>query len=298
MSIHAHPELPEFEYIRPASVQEASRFLLDHPSESMLLLGGTDLFVRMRDGARHPRFVVDVKNLDGTGELEFDPSEGLKIGAAVNMNRLIASEDVNQYYPLLAEACRSVASYQLRTRATVVGNLCNASPAGDTIGACLAFNGALQVLNAEGERQEPLSSFFLGPGRTTLCPGDVVTALHLPPPPRGAKGMYIKLGRNQLSDLSIVGVTVLGWPDETAASGFRFRVILASVAPVPLVVTAAEELLSANPVDAALLKEAARVAKAACTPIDDVRSSARYRSAMVRSLTEKALLSVWNQLSQ
>jgi carbon-monoxide dehydrogenase medium subunit len=296
MSIHAHPELPEFDYIRPASVQEASRFLLDHPSEAMLLMGGTDLFVRMRDGAWRPKFVVDVKNLDGTGDLDFDPQAGLKIGAAVNMNRLIASEAVNQHYPLLAEACCSVASYQLRTRATVVGNICNASPAGDTIGACIAFGGTLLVNNAGGDRQEPLSDFFISPGRTKLCPGDIVTALHLPPPPHGAKGTYIKLGRNQLSDLSIVGITVLGWRDESTASGFRFRIILASVAPVPLVVHAAEELLSRNYIDPALLTEAARLAKESCTPIDDVRSSARYRSAMVRSLTEKALLSVWNQL--
>lgn len=298
MSLHAHPELPEFDYIRPASLQEASRFLTDHPSEAMLLLGGTDLFVRLRDGAGHPRYVVDVKNLDGAGELHFDPAAGLTIGAAVNMNRLIASPAVKEHYPLLAEACRSVASYQLRTRATVVGNICNASPAGDTIGACLAYDGELLVYSQEGFRREPLAGFFRGPGKTSLCPGDIVTALHLPLPPQGAAGRYLKLGRNQLSDLSIVGVSVLGWPAANAASGYRFRIALASVAPVPLVPSQAEALLSEEEITPALLQRAAKLAQAACSPIDDVRGSARYRSAMVRSLTEKALLSVWEKLSR
>jgi carbon-monoxide dehydrogenase medium subunit len=298
MSLDAHPELPEFDYIRPANLQEASRFLAAHPSEAMLLLGGTDLFVRMRDGAWTPRYVLDVKNLDGTNELSFDPASGVTIGAAVNMNRLIASADVIRHYPLLAEACRSVASYQLRTRATVVGNICNASPAGDTIGACIAFGGELLVYGPEGTRREPLAGFFKGPGRTNLCPGDIVTALHLPLPPQGAVGTYIKLGRNLLSDLSIVGVTVLGWPDATAASGYRFRIALASVAPVPFVPTEVEELLSAEAITPELIKRAARLAKDSCRPIDDVRGSARYRSAMVRSLTEKGLLSVWAELSR
>ena len=139
MTLDTHPALPEFEYIRPATLVEASEFLSHHPDEARPFLGGTDVFVRMRDGFITPKFLVDVKNLDGTNDLRFDPQAGLTIGAAVNMNRVIASPDVQAHYPLLAEACRSVASYQLRTRATIVGNICNASPAGDTIGACLVF---------------------------------------------------------------------------------------------------------------------------------------------------------------
>ena len=116
-----------------------------HADEARPFLGGTDVFVRMRDGFLKPRFLVDVKGLEGMSDLHFDPETGLTIGAAVNMNQLIASPDVQVHYPLLAEACRSVASYQLRNRATVVGNICNASPAGDTIGACLVFDGELHI---------------------------------------------------------------------------------------------------------------------------------------------------------
>lgn len=293
-----HPTLPEFDYFRPQSLQEASAFLAEHAGEARPFLGGTDLFVRMRDGALAPRYLVDVKHLDGTNELRFDPQRGLTIGAAVCMNHVIASPDVQRAYPLLAEACRSVASYQLRTRATVVGNVCNASPAGDTIGACLALDGLLSVHGTGGTRQEPLSAFFLGPGKTRLQPSDIVTSIHFPPPPPGCAGTYLKLGRNRLSDLSIVGVTVLAAPDTGLPSGFRFRIVLASVAPVPLVAAQAEACLAAQLVTPERIHEAALLAGAECHPIDDIRGSARYRKAMVKNLTEKALTAVWNKLQR
>ena len=179
MEYNTHPGLPEFEYILPQTLAEASEFLARNPEEARPFLGGTDVFVRMRDGFT-PRFLVDVKNLDGTNDLRFDPQTGLTLGAAVNMNRVIASPAVQEVYPLLVEACQSVASYQLRTRATVVGNLCNASPAGDTNGACLALDGVLHIHGPGGPRQEPLATFFLGPGKTTLKPGDIVTAISFP----------------------------------------------------------------------------------------------------------------------
>lgn len=296
MVTDTHPTLPEFDYFRPQSLQEASAFLAEHAGEARPFLGGTDLFVRMRDGALVPRYLVDVKHLEGTDELRFDPQHGLTIGAAVCMNRVIASPEVRRVYPLLAEACRSVASHQLRTRATVVGNVCNASPAGDTIGACLALDGVLNVHGTGGPRQEPLSAFFLGPGKTKLQPGDIVTSIHFPLPPLGCAGTYLKLGRNRLSDLSIVAVTVLAAPDPGLPSGCRFRIVLASVAPVPLVAVQAEEYLASRSVTLDSIAEAARLAGAACKPIDDIRGSARYRKSMVKNLTEKALTAVWNQL--
>ena len=296
MTIDTHPTLPEFEYLHPTTLSEASEFLAGHPAEARPFLGGTDVLVRMRDGFMSPKYLVDVKNLDGTNDLRFDPQAGLTVGAAVNMNRVIASPDVRAHYALLAQACESVASYQLRNRATIVGNICNASPAGDTIGACLVFKGVLQIHGVGGLRQEPLATFFLGPGKTTLKAGDVVTALHLPLPPSGCAGTYLKLGRNTLSDLSIVGVTALGYSDPGLPSGYGFRIALASVAPVPLVPTEAEAYLTRQPVTTESIGEAARLSAEACTPIDDVRGGARYRKVMVRNLCSKALSEVWEKL--
>ena len=297
MTINSHPALPEFEYVQPETLAEASDFLASHSVEARPFLGGTDVFVRMRDGFLTPKFLVDVKNMNGTNDLQFDSKSGMTLGAAVNMNRVIASPEVQAHYPLLADACRSVASYQLRTRATVVGNICNASPAGDTIGACLALDGTLHIHGINGPRQESLGSFFLGPGKTTLKPGDVVTAIHFPIPPKGCIGMYLKLGRNQLSDLSIVGVTALGHPDSSCQSGYRFRLALASVSPVPLVPSESETYLANNSITPESLREAARLSADACTPIDDVRGTARYRKQMVRNLSAKALAEVWKNLN-
>ncbi len=296
MSMNSHPGLPEFDYYRPKTLVEASEFLTSHPDEARPFLGGTDIFVRMRDGLTSPHFLVDVKHLDGMNDLHFDPQAGLTIGAAVSMNRVIASPEVQAHYPLLVEACRSVASYQLRTRATIIGNICNASPAGDTIGACLVLDGVLHIHGLKGPRQEALDGFFLGPGRTTLVPGDVVTAIHFPLPPQGCQGTYLKLGRNKLSDLSIVAVTVLGNLDSRLPSGYRFRLALASVAPRPLVVPEVETGLAKQAISHDTLHMAARSAYEACSPIDDVRSSARYRKEMVRNLSLKALIQIWERL--
>ncbi len=156
----------------------------------------------------------------------------------------------------------------------------------------------MHIHGIDGYRQESLDGFFLGPGKTSLKPGDIVTAIQLPVPPNGSAGTYIKLGRNTWSDLSIVGVTAFAYPDPTCASGYRFRLALASVAPVPLLVNDVEEYLAANPINEANLAQAAELARDACNPIDDVRGSARYRKQMVRNLTKKALTKVWMMLDK
>lgn len=294
--INAHPGLPEFDYVKPETLPEASRFLSAHAGVARPLLGGTDIFVRMRDGIWQDKYLVDVKGLDGVSDISYDPASGLSIGASVNMNRVIDSRHVKEHYALLADAASSVASYQLRSRATIVGNICNASPAGDTIGACILLGGILNVHGVDGTRQVPLDSFFLGPGETVLEPGDIVTSVQFPIPPEGLAGRYIKLGRNKASDLAIVGVTAVGYSDKGVLSGYRFRLALASVAPVPLVVQQVEAILSEKPITGDTLAEAAQAAMDACTPIDDVRSSARYRKVMARNLSLHALNGVWEKV--
>lgn len=294
MAREAHPGLPEFDYIKPSSLAEASQFLASHPGESRPLMGGTDIFVRLRDGAwKENKYLVDVKGLDGTNQIAFDPAAGLTIGAAVNMNQISSNPDVLTQYPLLAQACNTVAAYQLRNRATVVGNICNASPAGDTIGTCLLYNGILNIHGVDGIRQEPLSDFFKGPGKTTLNAGDVVISLFLPLPPVGFIGRYIKLNRNKRGDLAIVGVTAASWPNNDTNSGLTVRLALASVAPIPLVVPEVEEFFNAHEFNTETIAQAAQIAMDACKPIDDVRGSARYRKQMVRNLAKKALTAIF-----
>ncbi len=227
MTLDAHPSLPEFDYVKPATLAEASQFLAEHAGEARPFLGGTDTFVRMRDGLWKDKYLVDVKGLDGTDEISYT-DDGLLVGAAVPMNRVGVHPAVKEHYAVLTDAIDTVAGYQLRSRATIVGNICNASPAGDTIGACMLLGGVLNVHGLDGVRQEPLSTFFKGPGKTVLNPGDIVTSIHFPPPPDGLVGKYTKHGRNNRSDLAIVGVT--------ATTAVTWRLLVLRRSPIQTIV--------------------------------------------------------------
>ncbi len=294
----ARPGLPGFDYVRAGTPDEVIGLLEEHEEAARLLMGGTDLFARMRDGFVHPRIVVDVKHLPGMRDILYDEQTGLTAGAAVTMNQVARHPDVLAHYPLLAEAANSVASYQLRNRATLGGNLCNGSPAADTAPAVLALEGSFVLYGSGGEREVPSAEFFRAPGETAIQPGELMTAIRFPVPPAGSAGKYLKLGRNKAGDLAIAGVAVFGFPDEngTAASGYRFRIGLASVAPVPLRALEAEAVLAENPPGDDTFVLAAEKAMQAATPIDDVRASGAYRKAMVRNLTLRGLRDVWAQL--
>jgi len=294
----ARPGLPSFDYVRPGTIDEALRLLENHGPSALPLMGGTDLFVRLRDGFMQPKIVLDVKSLPSMRTILHDAGAGLTIGAAVTMNEVANHPVVGLSYPPLAEAAHSVASYQLRNRATLGGNLCNGSPAADTAPAALVLDGSVILHGLAGEREVPVAEFFLGPGRTAIQPGELMTAIRLPVPPSGSRGRYLKLGRNKAGDLAIAGVAILGFPDESTSSGYRFRIALASVAPVPLRVAAAEEPLASLPPGDEAFTVVAEKAMQACSPRDDVRASARYRRAMVRNLALRGLRDVWKQLQE
>jgi carbon-monoxide dehydrogenase medium subunit len=260
-------------------------------------MGGTDIFVRMRDGFVRPVLLVDVKHLPGMRGIIYNEEAGLTIGAATTLNEIAGHPVVQAHYPLLAEAANTVASYQIRNRATLGGNLCNASPAADTAPAALLLEASMVLYGPGGEREVPGDAFFLGPGATAIEADELMTAIRFPIPPRGAAGRYLKLGRNKAGDLAIAGVAVLGVPNATS-SGPRFRIGLSSVAPVPLRAREAEEVLAASPPGEETFARAADKAMEAATPIDDVRASAEYREAMVRSLTLRALREVWAQMEE
>jgi CO/xanthine dehydrogenase FAD-binding subunit len=292
----ARPGLPSFDYVRAGTFDEVTGLLEEHGEAARLLMGGTDLFVRMRNGDIRPQMVVDVKHLPGMRDILYDEQAGLTVGAAATMNQVASHPDIQAYCPLLAEAANSVASYQLRNRATIGGNLCNASPCADTALATLVLEGRVVLYGPDGEREIPVEEFFLGPGETALQAGEFMTAIRFPPLPANAAGRYLKLSRNKLGDLAIVSVAVFGFPDGMAPSGYRFRVALGSVAPVVLRALEAEEVLAANPPGEETFALAAEKATKAASPIDDVRASAAYRGAMVRNLTLRGLRDIWGQL--
>jgi CO/xanthine dehydrogenase FAD-binding subunit len=292
------PGLPSFDYIKPASPAEVTKLLLKSDGNARLFMGGTDVFVRMRDGIITPKFLIDVKRLSGMTAIKFNQHTGLTISAGVDMNSLARHPAVVRNYPLLAEAINSVASYQLRTRATMGGNLCNASPAADTAPAALVLGANLVLHGRRGERVVPIEEFFLGPGKTAIKRGEFLLRIEIPPMPKSAVGRYLKLGRNAHGDLAIVGVAALGYPDKKAKSGFSFRIALASVAPTPIRVPKAETILSASTLTLNAIEAAAIAAMETAKPISDVRSSAEYRRAMVKALTKRAIKEIWNAIRE
>jgi len=287
------PRLPDFDYIRLDSAESTAAFLKEHQDQAKPLLGGTDLFVLIRDRRIRPQYLVDVKHLAGFDALNFDPGRGLRLGAAVTLNQVIASAAVQAQYPVLAQAAKQVGGYQLRNRATLVGNLCNASPCGDTIGPSLLYQGSLEVLGTGGTRSIPLADFYLGPGKTSLQPGEIVCAIHFPTPAQGTQGVYLAFGRNQLSDLALAAVTVLAFPDPAAASGCGFQIALSAVAPIVLQIQEAQALLSSQDITPTSFEKAAGIARDQCRPIDDIRASKAYRRDLVYTLTLRALHQVW-----
>jgi carbon-monoxide dehydrogenase medium subunit len=260
-----------------------------------LMMGGTDLIPGLRDGVFRPRVVVDVKGLPGMRDLVFDAEGGLTVGAAVTMNDLAGNADVRAHYALLSEAAETVASYQLRNRATLGGNLCTASPCADTSPATLVLEAEFVLYGPDGERTVPAGEFFLGPGQTVLQPREFMTSIRLPSPPRGLQAHYLKLGRCKSGDLSLVGVAACAYLAGTPG-GYEFRLGLGSVAPTAVRAADAEAFLAANRPGEEAFSRAAEMAMAAASPITDVRGSADYQRAMVRTLTLRGLRAVWAQL--
>jgi len=294
--ITTYQKLPDFVYVKPNSLYEASCFLADNENTAKPFLGGTDLFIQLRNKSRKPKYLIDIKEIEGLNKISNTPNTGITIGASVNLNRIISSDVIYKQLGCLHESCESVGSYQLRNRATIIGNICNASPAGDTIGACILLDAELNVYNKNGEYRIPISNFFRGPGINTLKPGDIVTSINFPSIKPSIKGSYIKLGRNKKSDLAIVGVTVIGYSMPSNASSFSVRLSLTSAYPTPIEIIEVQKYFKDHKLTHKNISEISNIVMEACSPIDDIRGSKKYRKLMVRNLTQIALTSLCQRL--
>jgi CO/xanthine dehydrogenase FAD-binding subunit len=228
--------------------------------------------------------VVDLKHIPELVGIRETAEGGVAIGGAATLGSVSAHPAVALRYPVLVRCIEEVGAWPLRNRATLAGNICNASPAADTAIALLALEAAVAIEGPAGSRALPLSEFFKGPGKTALVPGEIVTEILLPKTTAGFAARYLRLSRRRGMDLATVGVLV------TRAGGrSSHRVALAAVAPVPLRVASAEELLDADGLDPASIQKAAQIACVTCSPISDLRGTADYRREMVGVLTARGL---------
>jgi carbon-monoxide dehydrogenase medium subunit len=276
-----------FHYHEPQSLAEASALLIELGSTAHVMAGATDLLVEIREELRSCEHVVNIKKIAGLAEFSCDSEDGLRFGALVTARQIETSPEVIGLYPNLATAASQLGSIQVRNRATVVGNICRASPSADTIPPLIADGARLTIYSEAGKREVAVEDFFTGPGRTVLKPGDIVTGVTVPPPAASSGRAYIKHGRRKAMELATVGVAVS--LEQKDGRCFDIRIALGAVAPTPIRARKAEALLRGRAIDAALLAEAAETAMLESTPISNVRASAAYRREMVGVLTRRAI---------
>ncbi len=279
-----------FDYVRAQSTEQAVALLAEAGDQARVLAGGTDLLAQMKEGRRRVGLVVDVKFIPELNELCYDPTEGLFLGAAVPCYRIYGNHAVARAYPGLIDAASLIGGVQIQGRASLGGNLCNASPAADSIPALIVHGAICQVAGPNGRREAPVETFCTGPGRTVLEKGELLVALHLPPPKRGFGAAYLRfIPRNEM-DIAVAGAGVAVQLEEDGKTLRSARVALGAVAPTPLHVREAGEALAGRAlaeVEAAI-DEAARLAQAAARPIDDMRGTIRQRKHLAAVLTRRA----------
>lgn len=275
--------MKEFEYLKPDSIKETISILSQFGGKAQILNGGTDLIVEMRDKIAQPEYLVDIKAIPQLSRITYNKQDGLNIGATVTLNEISNSNAVQINYPILAEACKTVGSYQVRNRATLVGNTCNASPAADTAPPLLVLEAKVNIIGPTGEKIVPITQFFTGVKKNILKKGEIVTSITIPPIKDSWTGVYLKQGRKKEVDLTTVGVAVVCIRDEV-------RIALGAVAPTPIRAFKTEELLKGKIIDEPLLKKAGESALTEVSPISDIRSSQEYREEIIKVLVRRAIL--------
>ena len=303
---NSHILVQEFEYIEPASLEETITLLGQYGDRAQVLAGGTYLLVQIKMERLAPEYVINVARLPGLEGISAHEG-GLRIGPLTKIRALRNSPPVQAGYAALAESCAAFGSTQIQVMGTVGGNLCNGSPASDTVPALMAFDARLVLAGSEGERILPVEEFVLGPGETALRDGELLVAIELPPLPRplpsegrgeGAGGVgsaFIKLSR-VAADLAKASVAAA-----VVREGDRVvecRLAFGSVGPTVSRARKAEHVLTGKPFSAELALEAGRVASGEISPIDDVRSTAWYRREVVKALTHDVLQVAWDRAGQ
>jgi CO/xanthine dehydrogenase FAD-binding subunit len=270
-----------FSYIKPRTLDEALAALQEDGAR--VLAGGTDLLVEMRNGERHPRKLVDIKGLEDLRQIAVNPEKGAAVGACVPLNVIIDNAEVRAHLPVLAEAAFSIATYQLRNRATLVGNICNASPAADMAPALYVLGAEVVAAGAEGERRLPIEEFFTGVKRNALKKGEMVLRVEIPATGK-AKTVFLKKQRVKGHDLAMINVAGLA----NSRSGI-LRICVGACAPTPVLIPDTDSLFRESKDPELLADRVAKLGQRVISPIDDVRSSREYRMDMAAVFVKRAV---------
>ncbi|WGS23875.1 MULTISPECIES: xanthine dehydrogenase family protein subunit M [unclassified Bradyrhizobium] len=263
-------------YVAPRTLDEAIGAFAAAGSAARIMAGGTDLLVQMRSGLVRPGLIVDIKKIGEMTEIQETADGGFRVGAAVSGMELAEHKRFGKVWPGVLEAVNLIGSKQVQGRASVGGNLCNGSPAGDSVPAMIAAGAVVTVQGPNGHREIKVEDVPAGPGRTNLKPGEILVSFALPPRPAGSGDAYLRMIPRTEMDIAVVGLGVnLTLKDGVCTAA---RVGLGAVAPTALLVEPAAKALIGSRLDDAALKAAAAACRAACRPIDDKRGTIAYRT--------------------
>ncbi|MBL8232764.1 MAG: xanthine dehydrogenase family protein subunit M [Bryobacterales bacterium] len=275
-----------FDYAAPRSVQEATRLLAEHP-DARMLAGGTDILPQLRAGRRSTSLVVDIKKIPEISAITFDAAGNLTLGAAVPCHRVYEDLRIRKQFPALAEVASIIGGIPIQGRASIGGNLCNASPSADSVPLLIALSATAEIAGPSGGRSLPVEQFCVAPGRNALSPSELLISIRIPAMPPHSGAHYLRfIPRNEM-DIAVVGagasLTLSGGLIHSA------RIALGAVAPTPVLASDAAASLAGREAGAEALEHAATLAKHAANPISDMRGTAEYRRHLAYVLTRRAL---------
>jgi CO/xanthine dehydrogenase FAD-binding subunit len=278
-----------FDFYQPATLAEASRLLKENGPGGRFLAGGTDLVIAMKEKGLLPKYVVDLKRVPGLSGIRENNDGTITIGALTTMYAIETSPVITKKYPFLAQSAAEVGSIQIRNRATIGGNMANATPSADVAPGLIALNATAKIASADAERTVALEEFFRGPGQNIMNADEILTEITIPKTGAQLVGEYIKFSPRDMMDLAYIGVAVaynLG--SDKKCQGVR--IVLGAVAPTPIRAKNSEALLEGKALTEELATKVGDEAAKESKPISDVRSSADYRRAMVGVMTKRAIL--------
>ena len=273
-------------YERPTTMKQASVLLTKEKGSAYVLAGGTDLLVRMRTGFIEPDLVVDIKRIPATREIA-SAAVGFRIGAAVSGAELGEHAKLKKAWPGVVEAANLIGSKQVQGRCTMTGNLCNASPAADSVPALVAAGAKAVIVGPKGKRTIPVEQVPVAPGKTSLKKGEIVESILLPKRPARSGDAYLRFIPRTEMDIAVVGVGVSVTLDDKGVCTDA-RVSLGAVAPTVLLVPDAAKALIGTKMDKKALDALAAACSAACRPIDDKRGTREYRIKVAGVLARRA----------
>ena len=282
--------MKDFDYAAPTSVEDATSLLAEHGENARLLAGGTDIIVQLREGLRDAEMVIDIKKIPELMAMEYSADSGLTLGAGVPCYQVYEHAEIAAAYPALADSAKIIGGWQIQSRASVGGNLCNSSPAADTIPSLISLGASCRIAGPAGEREVAAEDFCSGPGRNVLEAGELLVSINFPAAPGQSGSAYERfIPRNEM-DIAVAGAASWVQLDESGTTIEQARIALAAVGPTPLVAQQAADSLAGQEASEENLATAGELAREVASPIDDMRGTIDYRIHLVGVLVKRTLV--------